>query len=616
MLHSSITIMKKLIFIALLTASLTSCMKLDLEPKDQVTTSTYYNTEEQLRTALNGTYSTLANQFVYGTTGLWGYYDISDEMFYWRTAQTDDLMMYNYSPSNLWITRLWKALYEGVDRANQILDNINNVPLSTEAKRDIEGQTLFLRGYFYFLLVSNWGDVPLRLQPTYSVVDVNIPRTPSTQVYEQILADMKKAEGMVPQISDIGHSGRITKTAVRGILARVCLYMAGYPLKDESKYAESLLWAQKVIAPDDGAPEHSLNPKYSQIFINHMRDVYDIKENIWEVEFFGNGIGNAYQNYGGLGYLNGIQNTNISYGYSSAQFAPTLKMYHLYDKNDVRRDWNISPFKYQTVGTGDPTDTIKVAHTTLNILDRNVAKWRREYELNTPKHRSNTSANFPILRYADVLLMAAEAINEIEGPNNAFQYINQVRRRAWGNGIKTITLDNQGTGYTSAPIVTISGGGGTGAKATATISGGKVTAINITAAGTSYVSSPTVTIAGGGGSGATAMAIASVLADADLDPNLVDNDPLYSPKDKFRIEIQNERSRELCFEAIRRNDLIRWGIFIDNMKEVAKDITDNGVNAYKFAARAGNNVHTRHHLFPIPLNDMSLNASLTQNPGW
>lgn len=516
-------------------------MKLDLEPQDQVTTSTYYKTEEQLRTALNGTYSTLANQFVYGTTGLWGYYDISDEMFYWRTAQTDDLMMYNYSPSNLWITRLWRALYEGVDRANQILANLDNVPLSATARNDIEGQALFLRGYYHFLLVSNWGDVPLRLQPTYSVADVNIPRTPSTQVYEQILEDMKKAEGMVPRISDIGHSGRITKTAVQGILARVCLYMAGYPLKDESKYAESLQWANKVITPDDGAPEHSLNPKYSKIFINHMRDVYDIKENIWEVEFFGNGIGNPYQNYGGLGYLNGIQNTNIAYGYSSAQFAPTLKMYHLYNSNDVRRDWNIAPFKYQTVATDLPTDTVKVAHTTLNILDRNVAKWRREYELNMPKHRSQTSANFPVLRYADVLLMAAEAINEIEGPNNAFQYINQVRRRAWGGNLIT---------------------------------------------------------------------------DADLDPDVVFNDPVYSPKDKFRIEIQNERSRELCFEAIRRNDLIRWGIFIDNMKEVAQDITANGVNAYKYAARAGNNVHPRHRLFPIPLNDMSLNAALTQNPGW
>src|SRR5699024_4914982 len=92
-----------------------------------------------------------------------------------------------------------------------------------------------------------------------------------------------------------------------GILARVCLYMAGEPVKDVSKYEEARMWAKKVI--DDVEANHSLNPSFSQVFINLAQDKYDVNESIWEVEFKGNGS-DAFSEEGQVGYVNGPRSTN------------------------------------------------------------------------------------------------------------------------------------------------------------------------------------------------------------------------------------------------------------------------------------------------------------------
>jgi hypothetical protein len=138
-----------------------------------------------------------------------------------------------------------------------------------------------------------------------------------------------------------------------------------------------------------------------------------------------------------------------------------------------------------------------------------------------------------------------------------------------------------------------------------------VTAINITSMGTTaFTGNPTITINGGGGTGATAAATVYTMAEADL------TSAETSSYEAFRQMIQDERARELCFEALRRPDLIRWGIFIPEMKAVANDITVNAPAGVKYAATAGKNVSERNLLFPIPLSEMSLNKALVQNPGW
>ncbi|HEY0670044.1 MAG TPA: RagB/SusD family nutrient uptake outer membrane protein, partial [Sphingobacteriaceae bacterium] len=231
-----------------------------------------------------------------------------------------------------------------------------------------------------------------------------------------------------------------------------------------------------------------------------------------------------------------------------------------------------------------------------------------------PKARTRTPQNFPLLRFSDVLLMFAEADFEVnKNPNaEAIEAVNKVRRRAWSTGIKSVTVTNGGSGYTSAPQVVFMNGGGSDAVATATVSGGKVTAVRFAmdpvksfTNGAGYTSEPHVSFVGGGGSGATATATIYKKEEADLTPQDLDD---------FRQTIQNERLRELAFETLRKADLIRWGVFIYEMNKIGQELTTKVPTAYW--GQRYRNVWERHLLWPIPTREMGLNNALVQNPNW
>src|SRR5690606_24958054 len=150
-----------------------------------------------------------------------------------------------------------------------------------------------------------------------------------------IIKDMTEAESLVPDVRQVTNAGHINKSAVRGLLARVCLYMAGDPVKDVSKYEMAEIWAKKVI--DDGF--HSLNPDYRQVFINMSQDKYDLKESIWEVEFYRYST-DGFNATGKVGIHYGISHggQDPNHGYSFGYVAITPKLYFSYSKGDLRRD--------------------------------------------------------------------------------------------------------------------------------------------------------------------------------------------------------------------------------------------------------------------------------------
>ncbi|MVN20464.1 RagB/SusD family nutrient uptake outer membrane protein [Mucilaginibacter arboris] len=662
--------MKRILFIlvTILSISMVSCKKfLDTVPTDSLVQSQYYNTEAKLNQALAGVYQPLNTEGIYGNNLFDQLGASTDEGFYARSAVTTGVVAYNFDYGNNDINNFWTQLYVGIERANILIQNINIAPMDETKRQVILGEALFLRGYYYFLLVSNFGDVPLKTTPTASVTDVNLPRTAAKQVYAQILADMTAAEGKVSSITALGGGGHVSTTAVEGILARVCLTMAGAPLNDASKYADALAWAKKVQA----AGVHSLNPSYRQIFINLTQDIYDIKESMWEVESKGtgaDGMGNANR----LGNTNGIQytaNNNLP-GYSYGFVSATAKLFNLYPSGDLRRDWSIAPYSYNAATTPVSYNYFTAAQ----IYNRNAGKFRREYELSPLLSKNITPINFPILRYADVLLMLAEAENQINGPTaTAYDAINQVRRRGFGLNPKTpvvsvsvvssLTLSTSGnTGYlTSVPNIPISftGGGGTGATGMATVSTstGKVTSIAITNPGSGYTSVPTaiigtpwaantvyntgtqvvngnnvytVTTAGtstatgptqtsGPSSAAATGAVftyAGVKATATVTIATTAVDLAGLSQASFFQAIQDERARELCYEALRKPDLIRWGIWVTTMNNLAADIKANAGATFAYAALAGSNISGRNVLFPIPASELSVNKLATQNPGW
>jgi len=601
-------------------ASMGACKEyLEPKPTDFLNPENYYETSSQLQYARASVYHNLGAGGLHGTYANYLLAWHGDEAYMNRATLTSGPWNYFYSSADSYNAGVWSNLYNGINRANVVLANIDNNQSISQSFRDaIRGEVLFLRAYYYFILVQYYGGVPIKLEPTIDIINVDIPRSTIAETYDQILADMEAAEPLVPGIKSLGFGGAISKSAVRGYLARVNLTMAGSPLNDKARYAEARKWAKMVM--DDTEAAHSLNPSYPQIFMNLAGDKYDIKESIWEVEFWGN-RSDQYVETGNTGWINGPPSgyNNVNTGRADSYMSITSRLYNVFEPGDLRKWFSIAHFAYAATG---PNGTKTVSALPANENAKNLmrpAKYRREYETLIPKHATTTPENVPLLRYADILLMFAEAENEINnGPTTeAIEAVNLVRQRAWSSGIKNITITDGGSGYTSAPTVTFTGGGGKGgATATATISSGSVTAITLDRDPDGikfyqegdYTSAPDVVISGGEGSGATATAEIWLKSDGNLTAEQT------ASKESFLAFIQDERMREFNFELSRKADLLRWGIFLQVNQDMGNLLGQQSPG--QFFVKYYTNVSARDLFSPIPTSETSTNLKIEQNPGW
>ena len=608
----------KYFLIALLfLTSLGSCKKyLETVPTDFLNPKNYYDTEAQLQFARAGVYHHLGAGGLHGTYASYLLAWTADEGYMNRPTLTAGPWNYFYSNADQYNNGLWLNLWQGINKANVLIANVDKNTAIPQTKRDaIRGEMLFLRGYYYFTLVQYYGGVPLKLVPTTSVIDVDVARDPVASVYAQIIKDMEAAEKLVPSITALGFGGAISKSAVRGLLARVNLHMAGAPVNDKTKFAEASKWAKMVI--DDAEAGHSLNPNYPQVFINLAADKYDIKESIWEVEFYGNAL-DQYNETGNIGWINGQSaGASAPTGRADAYMNITSELYNAFEPGDNRKWWSVPHFNYTNTAGVKTMTLVPATEDAKNNLK--PGKWRREFETLLPKSATTTPINMVLLRYSDVLLMYAEAQNELNGPNtDAVEAFNKVRRRAWSTGVKAITITSGGAGYTTAPTVTFSGtvGATTTATGTATISGGIVTAITLDRDllgftyfnEGKYAAAPTITITGGGGAGATATATIWKTTDGETSA------ASKASKTTFLEAIQAERMREFNFENTRKADLLRWGIFLKVHQDMGNKLQQQSPGVY--FVKYYSNVSARDLFMPIPINEMSSNLKMTQNPGW
>lgn len=512
-------------------AVLQSCKKLDTTPTDFIAPENYFNTEADLNASLTGVYSTLSQNQVYGSFVPINLVFGTDEIVPNQVTPTvsSDMFFNRHTTATSEMIQFWRQLYKGVYRANLLLDNVNKPKMDSTRRANIMGQALFLRSYYFFLLANNFGGVPMPLNSTIDPENLNLPRVPLKDCYEKILEDMVSADSLVNTIDKIGFSGRVSRSAVRGIIARVCLAMAGEPVNDVSKYQMALDWAKKVDTDPLLPNYHTLNASYSQIFINQAKDVYETKESIWEAEIYyvpGAAFVSTAGPYGSYGTRVGIA-TPDTFGRVSTNCYASSKLFFAYtDTLDVRFNWNASNMYYS--GT---TEMFR-SYTQFQYA-RFPGKWRRKYETAVPRNLQYAQTNGPILRYADVLLMQAEAENEVNGATQfALDQLNAVRRRA------------NATPYSYS---------GTGA----------------------YV---------------------------------------ITGQAMFKQVIQDERLRELCFEGLRKMDLVRWGLYVSNIKALA---AENAVKAPSTGAiQLGSNTTERNKLFPIPQYELDINPLINQNPGF
>ena len=440
--------MKKYLTAMAVSLLVCSCSFLDTAPEDFVSPEEYYNTAGQLESALLGVYAVMSTSPLYCNNML-GRMGLDADLGYEHyNTDKSGVGYYDASPSDVKVTNYWKNLYNGIDRANLLLDNLDRPEMDETRRAQIRAEALFLRAYYHFMLVVRYGDIPLKLTPTRSAEkkDLQVPQSSRREVYLKIISDIEEAAPNLPDAADVVYGERASKSAAYGILARVCLNMAGYPLYEDGMYAKAKAAAETVISYGF----HELNPSYQDVFIKLIQDEYDIKESIFEVGFWGTDTGTYTTVAGMVGRNNGIYFNNSTYsevGISIGCLRANEYYYNLFEPGDLRRDWTIADFKYENDGT--------VSATVPEVWERCCGKFRRTYELNTPKAKDKTSTNFPILRYSDVLLMYAEAVAADDANNNAselakaYEYVNQVRRRGFGLDIYTpspIDASNDGKG--------------------------------------------------------------------------------------------------------------------------------------------------------------------------
>jgi hypothetical protein len=612
--------------IACLLLPLNSCEnELDVTPYSYFTSANFFTNVDEANMATLGVYQTMSSVDTYG----WNIslvFDADTDIQQMSGLGADDWRTIGHyqgiSQTTTFYTS-WSRLYEGIDRANVVIERIPQMALYTEGSQNQKtqlnrflGEAKFLRGFYYSELVRLWGDVPFKTKSSQSGDDLKVGLVDRYEIYAQIIKDIQEAAAALPE--EMPTDERINKWGAKAMLARVALFAGGYTLSAEgtikrpSNYKDYYKLAQQQINDVMAQNPYKLNPSYSKVFKNQCQHVLEPTENIFQVAFY-NPAG-IKENGSWIGYFNGPLTANGVYPGSIGRCLVPKPFYTSFNLADQRRDFSIANYSINALGNKVPLLTARQDEAWT------AAKWSREYQTNATAERSYTHVNWVIMRYSDLLLMRAEVENELnEGPNTiAYDAINQVRQRGFGADVTGsrigITLGNKGTGYTSAAnvLINITGGGGSDAAAAVVTltTGGVIGTIGMLRSGDGYTSVPTVTITSTDGKGSGATATAQLLAKPTT---AAINLPAGLDKANFLKAVQQERAWELSGEGMRRADLIRWGILSDKLIE-----TNTAVKAIRsnyFYPSITNFVTGKHELYPYPQNETDVNKGITrQNP--
>ena len=370
------------------------------------------------------------------------------------------LSNYMGTASNTTTQREWTNIYKMIERANLAIANIRISPLmstgdSTRMKAFL-GEALTLRALGYFELVKSWGDVPFKTEPTKDdLSNVYLAPTDRDEIMDVLINDLLEASIYLPWVgtSNYGTVEKVTKGFAKGLAARIALGRGGYSIRNkngfptergsdwEKYYAIARQQCLEII--ENGT--HKLNNSYTDIWHKLARYEVDgtFKETMFEVA---NGLGRS----GEMGYSIGVRfyaNPKYGFGNNANVVSTTAYYFYSFDQKDIRRDATIAYYSY-----GNGGESKEVFQT--NPLSYNFAKWDQRF-MNAIWLARNKAAqdkfgygiNWAIMRYSDILLMYAEAENEINGPTaSAKDALKQVRVRAFAAADQAEKVD----GYVNA----------------------------------------------------------------------------------------------------------------------------------------------------------------------
>lgn len=392
---------KIIIITFLMMGALSSCKKfLDLRPEAQISSANFYLNSNDFQTALTGVYGTFRGLFSSSNMLYIGELTTDNTEIQWSSPSVSEMQLDQnaVNPTNGYVDAVWNTCLTTISRCNTILNRIDKVDFDVTTKNRIKGETKFLRAFSYFYMVRIFGNVPITDQEFTSpeqISSADLSLQSKDKVYAVIINDLNSADSLLPSTPNADKT-IASKGTVKTLLGKIYLTIQNW-----DNAAAKL---KEVIDLN----QYSLAGAYKTLFTNGNNN---LKESIFEIQYVsGQNIGNNYS------YLFTPAITSSALFPNNQQTAgrivPTLNMINAYEPGDLRK----------AVSVNDSVALI------------NGSKSYSRYGLKFVDFKAinvvDGSITYTVLRYADVLLMYAEALNELNQTSGAYQYINAVRARA------------------------------------------------------------------------------------------------------------------------------------------------------------------------------------------
>ncbi|MBA9075551.1 RagB/SusD family nutrient uptake outer membrane protein [Rufibacter quisquiliarum] len=402
--------MKKIICICLFLGMATACDSfLELQPESQINEQNFYKTKNDFEKAMIGVYGTFKEMYntnlFYVAELMSDNAEISISSSSITEVEFDEL---NVTPANTILQSIWSTSLYTVARCNIIINRLPEADIDAQVKDRLMGEAKFMRAYSYFILVQTFGNVPItdaEFRSPDQVASADLSLKPKEAVYAKIIEDLTAAETLLPATLN-PNKGYASRGTVKTLLGKVYLTQRQYQL------AETKLW--EVIESN----QYSLVTNYASLFTNGNEN---LAESIFELKFIsGANLGNSYS----------IQFTPATTGLlangqqGSGRITPTLSLVEAYEDGDLRKEVSVGEYI-----TSNLTGERFYSRHGLKFVDFTAVNPR------------DGSINFTVLRYADVLLMYAEALNEQGQTDDALLYLNRVRARASLDGLEDLTQE-------------------------------------------------------------------------------------------------------------------------------------------------------------------------------
>lgn len=563
--------MKKIFAFAFLVMTAVSCSFVQEKSYTKVGMDEYITSPETAEPVLYGIYKVMTSPYLYGEY-LSMLYDLPNDEAKVRGNSIQGLRTEASNAATTTSTfyqNTWQQLYVGVYRANSFLEQMDEALPSFSEVEKAEGliqiaEAKCLRALFYFELVRWFGNIPLMKTTAQSEIHPSkLVQAAPEDVYAFIEQDLTEAAAVLPYAVDdnvrSSNAFRFSKGAALGLLARVYVTWAGYPICDTSKWQKAADTAAEVV----NSGKHSLLPEFVTLWKNTANNVWAPEESLIEVSFYTNS--GSQTTTGMVGKFNGVYaptgsiRSNYAGGYVTPQ--PSFIWYWENRDEDLRCHISYADYYYKSGVGRIPLTTAVIDDHTVDVtyemaMDNTYpgwnTNWRRVFvdytfpaKWDTEVYTSDdfifenvnySNTNWYIMRYADLLLLYAEALNEVNGGPTAEAYdaVNQVRRRGYGY---EVTYDS--------PI-----------------------------------------------------------------------DLFSLDQDEFRTAIRKERSYELAFEGQRKQDLIRWGIYYETIVETFNKSSEWHENYPLYCPYIEYTRKGKSEILPIPQREMDLCTKFIQNDGW